>query len=210
MADPISEDNPVPELLTNITAMSAGASYTPRAWYWLVANRTDSPVYSSALAAYLPEDDSTYTAWLAEGNNASAILCDGELADVLTKAGLEGAVVLNTTPTEWGACQPADITAAMQAAGVKLTSAAKPALDAHYQLSGPFDAMGRTATYVNAYGQLPNNQPLTWPAYDKSVTLDTAADFNEVYQGLQDYYNAWQSGVAAGGTLPEWGTKSIA
>jgi hypothetical protein len=184
-------------------------SLDPTAWYWLVENRPDL-VYSSAAAAYVATDDATYTDWVAAGNVASPILADGELADVLAKRGLNGPTVLNTEPTEWGGCTAADITGAMQAAGVEITSNATPALNGHYQLAGPFDAMSRTAIYVASYDKLPNDQPIVWPCYDGPVTLASPADFNAVYQGLQDYYNAWQVYALNGGTMPTWGSKTIA
>jgi hypothetical protein len=182
---------------------------TPANWYWVVGNHS-GVVYSSSAAAYVATTDTNYTAWLSLGNVATNILCDGELADVLATRGLEGAVVLNTDPTDWGGCLPATITAAMQAAGVQLTSTGTPALDAHYQLHGPFDTMMRTQIYINAHGQLPNNQPLVWPAYDVTVTFATAAEFTAVYQGLQDYYHGWQNYALNGGTMPTWGTWTIA
>jgi hypothetical protein len=184
-------------------------SMTPANWYWVVGNHS-GVVYSSSAAAYVATTDANYTAWLNAGHVATNILSDGELADVLTKLGLEGAVVSNTAPTNWGACRPADITAAMAAAGVTLTSTGTPAMNAHYQLHGPFDTMMRTQIYINAHGQLPNNQPLVWPAYDVTVTFSTAAEFSAVYQGLQDYYNAWQHYAMNGGAVPSWGTHTIA
>jgi hypothetical protein len=98
----------------------------------------------------------------------------------------------------------------MAAAGVALTSTGTPAMNAHYQLRGPFDTMMRTQIYINAHAQLPNNQPLVWPAYDVTVTFATTAEFSAVYQGLQDYYNAWQAYALHGGTMPTWGSHTIA
>jgi hypothetical protein len=77
-------------------------------------------------------------------------------------------------------------------------------------LRGPFDTMMRTQIYINAHGQLPNNQPLVWPSYDVIVTFATAAEFTAVYQGLQDYYHGWQNYAMNGGTMPTWGSWTIA
>jgi hypothetical protein len=183
---------------------------TPQAWYWIVGNRS-GVVYSSSAAAYVATDDTAYTDWLALGNFATSILCDGELADVLATRGLAGAVVLNTDPTDWGGCLPVAITAAMQAAGVALTSTGTPALNAHYQLSSePWATMGDTQLYINTHNQLPNNQPLLWPAYDGTVTFNTSAEFTAVYQGLSDYVHGWKSWAYHGGTMPTWGSCTIA
>jgi len=188
-------------------------AYATEGWFWVVKNRADAsldPVYSSGDAAYMAEDDSRYTDWTAAGNVATLINTDGELTSVLAKIGRTGPSVLNTGPTDWGGCTPSDMVAAMQAAGVKLTCTSDPSLDAHYQLSGPYDTMMRTQIYINAHGTLPNNQPVNWPAYDKTVTFADGAAFTKIYQGLQDYYASFQSWVASGGTAPAWGTWSIA
>src|SRR5262252_4816420 len=63
-------------------------SYDPIDWYWVVGNHS-GVVYSSKDAAYVPTTDTNYTNWTAVGNTATNILSDGELADVLAKAGLQ-------------------------------------------------------------------------------------------------------------------------
>jgi hypothetical protein len=200
------------EEINTLDSVQSSDILTPTtSWFWIVNNLT-STVYSTADAAYMPDTDSRYTDWTSLGNIATPILSDGELADVLTKMGSTGPVVLNTNPTDWGLCGSADIIAAMQAAGVVLTSTGNAAISAHYQLSGPFDTMMRTQIYINAHNQLPNNQPLDWPAYDKTVTFATAADFTAAYGGLQDYFNAWQTWALSDrtGPAPTWGAATIA
>jgi hypothetical protein len=203
---PIGHGEPV-----QIVSGSFSRSVTPHAWFWNVTSRTDgSPIYSSAAAAYMPDTDSRYTDWLAEGNVATVIATDGELADVLAKAGQTGSVVLNTQPTAWGACTPFDISGAVAAAGVQLIDTVNTAISAHYQLTGPFDTMQRTQVYINAHSALPNNnEPIMWPAYDKTVILRNTADFESVYKALQDYFDAWQNYTVSGGTAPAWGAKTI-
>jgi hypothetical protein len=194
-----------------ITPVYSAKAISPSGWFWIVGNHPGE-VYSSAAAAYMPDTDSRYTDWVTAGNLATAIIVCGELAHVLANYGLTGPAVLNVQPTVWGSCTANDITLAMQAAGVKITSTATPTLDGHYQLGGPFDGMMRTQVYVNAANQLPNNTPIVWPCYDAPVTINTAIEFTALYQGLQDYYNAWQTwaGNTAAGPQPTWGTKSIA
>lgn len=184
------------------------AYYDARRWYWIVGNRS-GVVYSSESMAYVADTDAAYQAWLADENMASNILTDGELADVLTRAGLDGPVVLSADPTDWGAVDPFSIVATAKAAGCVITSSTIPALNAHYQVGAP--GMEAAQTYINASGQLPNvNQPMPWPAYDKLVTFNTAGDFEQVYQGIQDYWTAWRTWAQTGGTAPPWGGWDVA
>ncbi len=62
-------------------------SQVPGAWYWIVAGAADK-VYSSAAIGYVPVKNSNYVGWLAAGNVATAIASEGDLAAVLTAAGL--------------------------------------------------------------------------------------------------------------------------
>lgn len=60
------------------------ANYNPSNHYWLVAS--DEPrVYSSARAAYIPIDDSTYTAWLDAGGVVTRISSEEDLVGVFTQ-----------------------------------------------------------------------------------------------------------------------------
>jgi len=203
---PIGHGEPV-QFVTPVAYTHVAAT----ANFWNVTNRTDgSPIYSSADAEYMPDTDSRYTDWVALGNIATVIATDGQLADVLAKAGVTGPAVLNTNPTDWTGVAAVDIVGAMQAAGVKLTDSSNDSVSAHYQLTGPYETMARTQIYVNANNQLPNNIPLNWPAYDKTVTFANAQAFEATYRGLQDYYAAWENYAASGGNIPTWGTKTIA
>lgn len=182
--------------------------YNPGRWYWIVGNRPDV-VFSSSAGAYLDTTDTDYQAWLADGNIASTIITDGELADVLARAGLEGPVVLSVDPSDWGWVDPISIVNAAKAAGCVITSTQYPELDAHYQVGSP--AMDSAQIYINAHQELPNvGAPMPWPAYDKTVTFNDTAGFSVVYQGISDYWTAWKTWAQTGGTAPAWGGWDVA
>jgi hypothetical protein len=186
-------------------------NYTPSKWYWLPANRS-AVVFSAPAAAYVdPNTDGGYASFTNNGNVATPIATDGELASVLANAGLAGPLVLSTQPTDWGAVTILDIIAAVGAAGVVVTSTGTSAISAHYQLIGePMATMGQMQIYINAHSQFPNNAALLWSAYDKAVTFSTTAQFTAVYQGLQDYYQGWKTWAYHAGTMPAWGAWTIA
>ncbi|NOG69825.1 hypothetical protein HJG45_05550 [Roseicella sp. DB1501] len=56
--------------------------YTPQDWYWVVAQETNR-LYSSRAIGYVPLDDAAYSAWRARGNDATHIVSEAELQDVL-------------------------------------------------------------------------------------------------------------------------------
>src|SRR5215471_19842195 len=101
--------------------------YTPSNWYWSAGNRT-GVYYSSKSAAYVDETDQGYQDWIAAGNVARVILCDGELAHSLAASGIEGLPVINVEPTAWGGCTAEHKILAAEMAGCRFTWAATPAL----------------------------------------------------------------------------------
>lgn len=84
--------------------------YLPRQWYWLTGN-TGAQVFSSAVGIWLDPGDAGYNTWLAQGYLPSRCACDGELADVLLKAGLPDATVLACGAKSYGILGPSDIEA---------------------------------------------------------------------------------------------------
>lgn len=61
--------------------------YNPHDWYWVVAGSA-TQVYSSATDNFVAVADATYQAWLARGNLPTKIDTAGNLADVLSLAGV--------------------------------------------------------------------------------------------------------------------------
>jgi hypothetical protein len=59
--------------------------YDPRNWYWIVAG-DETRVFSSATGNYVPANDATYIAWLADGTRPTRIPSEEELGEVLADA----------------------------------------------------------------------------------------------------------------------------
>jgi hypothetical protein len=185
--------------------------YDASDWYWNVANRPNV-VYGTVAKGYVdPTTDPGYLAFTGDNNTATNILTDGELAVVLGMAGLEGPVVLNTQPADFGHAQTLEIITAVSQAGCVITSTGTTSLNGHYQLCGePWNTMGETQIYVNAHAQLPGNQPLPWGAYSGVITFADATQFSEVYKGLSDYLQSWKTWAYHAGSMPTWGAEQIA
>jgi hypothetical protein len=77
--------------------------YIPSNWYWKIKGKSGQ-VFSSAKPGYINEDDSGYKDWLKAGNYASGgdYMTDGELADVLLKAGLSDEVIAASEAADFG------------------------------------------------------------------------------------------------------------
>jgi hypothetical protein len=72
--------------------------YNPKDWYWRVAGST-TQVYSSAAGNYVPVNDATYIAWLADTTHATTdIASEAELGEVLAEYAMRpaAAAVLDT------------------------------------------------------------------------------------------------------------------
>lgn len=86
--------------------------YDPSDWYWVVGYDYRR-FWSSARRAYVPASDPVYVEWVEAGNNATAILTEDELGDVLDAAYPAGSprgprkitpleFQARFTETEWG------------------------------------------------------------------------------------------------------------
>jgi hypothetical protein len=60
-------------------------TYDPSNWYWIVGGN-EAQVFSSAIGSYVPADDATYQAWIADGTTPTRILNETELGEVLADA----------------------------------------------------------------------------------------------------------------------------
>jgi hypothetical protein len=59
--------------------------YNAADWYWIVGGN-EAQVFSSAVGNYVPANDATYLAWLADGGLPSRIINEVELGEVLADA----------------------------------------------------------------------------------------------------------------------------
>ena len=194
--------------------------YPPAKWYWLAANRP-GVVFSSAAPGWIAPSDATYTAWLAAGNAPTQavqggvnVLTDGEIADVLVKAGVPNAAVMACGVTSFGNVPVDSASKIVQAIGVAVTSTGTPASDATYEISGSqWQDMRDEAQYVQTYGAFSGGlTTLTWIARSGVVSFASTAAFLAVVKGLADYLTPWKVYFATGmsGTMPPLGTAAIA
>lgn len=71
--------------------MRSDAFYNIYDWYWVVGDHTPAnEVYSTAAAAYVPDDAAAYVAWLAKGDIPTVIPQEAELIEHLKERYEEG------------------------------------------------------------------------------------------------------------------------
>lgn len=61
--------------------------YNPAKWYWYVGGDT-ARAFSTVTLSYVPSDDPSFSAWLADGSIASAVASEDDLFQVLEDAGV--------------------------------------------------------------------------------------------------------------------------
>jgi hypothetical protein len=187
------------------------SEYNPAKWYWRVGNRA-GVVFSAPASAYVAEDDAGFLAFLAAGNLATAIASDGDLADVLTKAGLPAAMIAAVDATDWSGISPAAHLAAAMAAGVQIASTGTPAIDATYHATGErWQIMLNQAQYVATFGAFSGGlDVLPWHAISGLVQFATTAQFLAIARAIGDWLTAWQLYVAGIVEEPPAGSVTIA
>lgn len=171
--------------------------YDARIWYWVVADRAaPDNVFSAPAAAYVPETDAGYEAFVAAGGVATNIVCDGELTDVLVKAGLPAAVCAAAGLTELTPCgeglTQADVAALTSYLGCRVTSTGTPTIDGSYGI-GPSDEVN----LVGLQGGIAAGAP--WLGYYRDVAgtkhVMTAPQFTELATALLGYVEALESAI---------------
>ncbi|HZT90244.1 MAG TPA: hypothetical protein VFA12_20055 [Stellaceae bacterium] len=187
-------------------------AYTPLSWYWLVGNKSDL-VFSSAGPGYVALTDAGYEAWLAAGNLPSRIATDGELADVLAKAGATAAAIQAAGWTGWGEVSIADQYAVLKAAGCRISSTATPSLDAAYAIDDA--SIGKITAIAAGIGNgkgLPGGGS-TFNLYDASGAAHAIgnADFLNLAAALETYvYDLIQAQASMlGGHGGTWPTQPV-
>jgi len=186
--------------------------YKPSRHFWIVGNKPGK-VFSSALPGYVDVSDSDYAAWRAENENqATSILTDGELADVLVKAEAPNATVTAAGASDFGGVPPAEALAIVQAIGAQVSSTAQPALNATYELSGPsWEDMRSEAQYIATFGAFSGGLiTLPWTSRSGAVSFTKTDDFLAVVRGLADYLAGWTRHFSAGAAAPKLGEISVA
>ena len=191
--------------------------YKPANWYWSAGNKKGL-VFSSAAAAWIAPTDSTYQAWLAAGNAATTVLCDGELADVLLKLGMPNTMVAAAGDTSLGNLTPDDIVAVKMACGIIVTSTATPALDGTYEVDDDAQAdLAAEAQYVSTFKAYSGGQTtLAWSdiagaAHAFPADIGAAGTFMAFAKAVADYRTqvSLAAMAIAGGGSPTWPSAAI-
>jgi hypothetical protein len=188
-------------------------TYDPANWYWKVGGK-DGQVFSSAKPGYVSENNKDYKAWLKNENHPSGgeYMTDGELADVLLKAGLPSDVIAAAGADDFGpALAASDQLQIIQAIGVDLKSTAAPSLNAIYDISGQsWQDIRDEALYVQTFGSFSGGETsFVWRARNKEVTFDSTEKFLAVVKGLADYYTKWRQHLTNNKAKPDLGTVAI-
>lgn len=163
--------------------------------YWIVGNKPNQ-VFSGKDAAYVANSDNDYRAFL-ESNQATEILTDGELADVLAQRGASTSLVRAVGWSNWGNVPASDIIYAMTSAGVNVTSTSTSAIDAIYGCNPDRQSliMGE-ALYVQTTGGAEDGtfsngqQTRGWQDADGIPHLFTTQQFIEFAQKVASYVDA--------------------
>lgn len=178
-------------------------AYEPTGWYWVVAGDPNR-VFSSAQVAYVDSSDPDYLNWVSNGGIPTPIATDGELADVFARGNHGHALVAAAgwSVTGWGWVQPLDRADVLFAAGLAITSATAPALDAVYALDELTRVrLNSNVTYINVNGTFPNGDPeKLWPDADGQLhTFQTTDLYMAFGAAVANYIAAVHDWAEAGG-----------
>ena len=190
--------------------------YTPFNWYWSAQNKS-GVVFSSGQAAWVSTTDAIYEAWLAAGNTATIILSDGELADVLTKAGAPAATIYACGVTSFGNVPPDDILTLMLAMGLSITSTSTASLsgiypiDANSQQKITSEAVNIQVTGASGTAKFTNGQTTrAWLDVKGAQHTFNTTQFISFAETIGTYVDSLETSYAtalAGGS-PNWPTPS--
>jgi hypothetical protein len=180
--------------------------YSPNRWYWIVGNITGNNVFSGPLGDYVASDDATYQQWLTDGGIATNIPTDGELADVLTMAGMSPMAVRTAGWTDWGNAPVQNQFNAMVMGGCSLVSTATPALNGIYPMQdNDRTRQNSNMNYIAQNGGFAPDNAATKAFPDITGAMHTfpsVADFQNYFTATGDWYSTLADWVAAGGTGP--------
>lgn len=181
--------------------------YDPASWYWLVGNK-ENEVFSSAHGAYVALDDADYLAFIADGNVATAIPLDTELAWVMWRADLvPQAIAAGISTFPEGAIAPADAVAMLCAMGVAITSTGTAALSGRYPVDVTAQAhIQAQQIYILTAQKFTNGQVTrSWPDVTGVPHTFDAAHFTEFAEAAAQYVDAviaWGAAFAADESTP--------
>lgn len=181
--------------------------YNPSNWYWVVSNRP-GVVFSSAAAGYVATTNAAYTSWQASGGFPTNILSDGELSDVLTKAGQSPSVVAAAGWTSMGNVAPQDAGTALMAAGFQLTSTGTPALNGIYAIDKQSQQLLTSEVLmVQTAGKFSNGSTTrSWSDAAGTQHTFTITQFIAFAEAVASYVDGIYAGVSAivANQTPTW------
>ncbi len=145
-------------------------------WYWSVGG-SQTQVWSSARAQFVPVTDAAYSAWLAAGHVATRILNAGELYEVLM--------------AQW--------VPAVQATGVQVTSTANPALNGTYAIDAVAQAqLSALSTGIAAGKPLPGGgTTFNYPDMSRAMHAFSAADFLNFATAIEGFLYSFEQNLMA-------------
>ena len=175
--------------------------YNPADWFWTVLDHSGSDVWSSKAAAYVPEDDPAYVAFLDAGNIATVIDSEDSLRVVLGRAYPPGMPLTDQQEADKAVAERLGL-------GIVVTSTGMPEASATYPLDDRGVALsGSTARDVSAGLGLPA-AAATAPYADIEGTSHalTGEQFVALYTAQRDLRAVLseQGVVMAGGGTPVW------
>jgi hypothetical protein len=175
-------------------------TYNPADWYWVVAGST-TQVFSSNRASYVALSDTTYIAWLAEGNLPTKIAADGELTDVLIKANLPWSVAMHAGQTDLGVLTGAEAALVLQCSGLVLTFTGTPSLDGTYALD-PGSIANLNGVYLGVAvgaGFPGGGSTFSWPDVTETLHSFTTTNFTNFGLAVRNYlYELSQAAITDG------------
>jgi hypothetical protein len=150
--------------------------FVPTSWYWIVGGNA-AEIWSSASLGYVPATDATYAAWLAAGNQPTAIGSAAELYQVMQQ----------------------DVAPVLQAAGVQVTSTSTPALNGAYPIDPAAQSiMSAIAAGVAAGKGLPSGtSTFAYPNSAGAEVTFTADQFTNFAAACEAYLYAFNQALAA-------------
>lgn len=180
----------------NTFTPNPATTYNVQNWYWNV-NDSSSQVYSSAAVAYVALTNTTYMAWLTEGNTPTTIASEAVLESLLQ----------DQYPSGWPLTPSEQAVMAAQAAlnlGIQISSVSIPAINSTYSTSPTSVAnVNAVTTYILLNNTFPNNLiAMPWADINGVVkTFPSIAVFKTFATAFANYVADINIYADTGGTI---------
>lgn len=184
--------------------------YNAAACYWIVSNRSaPDNIFSSASGTYVSSSDAGYQAFLATGDRARGPILDGELTDVLVKAGVSPAICAAAGITELSVCgvglTEADVRSMTQYVGCQVVSGGASALSGTYGIE-----LADEDNYLGLQAGIAASAP--WIGYVRDTAgvkhTMTAPQATEVLIGILGFMEALDGAIGTWAGGGSWSAPS--